>query len=150
MKKLSLAIIVALAASLAIAQGPGGRPGGPGGPGGQRGGFRMDPKQYVEMLDKQLKLSPTQKKEIIAMQTSRTAEMDKLRNAPGDRTSKRPQMEKLRGTYTAKMKKILNKEQQAKFEKMMAEMRARFGGGRPGGPGGGRPGAGGPPSKGGA
>jgi hypothetical protein len=86
------------------------------------------------------------------------AEMQKLMKAPGDRNSKRPQMQKLRETYTAKMKKIFTKDQAAKFDKMEAAMRARFGGrgrGGPGGPGGpgGRPGgAGGPggPPKGGA
>jgi hypothetical protein len=115
----------------------------------------MDPKQYVDMLDKTLKLSPVQKKQLIAMQTERGAEMDKIRKAPGDRTSKRPMMDKLREKYNGKMKKILTKDQSAKYDKMQAEMRARFGGrgrGGPGGPGGrpGGPGGPGGPPRGGA
>jgi Spy/CpxP family protein refolding chaperone len=160
MKKFTLAIIVALAASLAVAQGPGGRPGGgPGGPGGPGGGRgRMDPKAMTEMISKQLSLTPAQKKRVMELQTARMADMDKLRKAPGDRNSKRPQMQKLRELYDGKMKKALTKEQGVKYDKWQAEMRARFGGGRGGpggrmgGPGGRPPGPGGPggPPKGGA
>jgi Spy/CpxP family protein refolding chaperone len=152
MKKLTLAIFVVLAASLAVAQGPGGRPGGPGGmggrggPGGAGGRGRMDPKAFTEMLAKSLKLTEGQKKQILAMQTARQAEMEKLMKAPGDRKSKRPQMTKLRDTYTAKMKKVFTKEQSAKYDEMLAKMRAQFRGGGAGGPGGMRPGG---PGKGG-
>ncbi len=149
MKKLSLLLIAAFAASLAIAQGPGGRPGGPGGPGGAGGpggpggpgGRRgMDPKAQLEALKKTLNLTPAQIKKVEAAQAERKASMDKLRAAPGDRKSKGPEMKKIRDAFDGKLHKILTKEQSAKFDKMQAEMRAKWGGRGPGGPGG----AGGP------
>lgn len=141
MKKLTLAIIIAFAAVFALAQGPGGRPGGQGG----RRGF--DPKTMVANMKKALNLNAGQEKKLMAIMESRKVESDKLRAAPGDRKSKGPQMKKMREAFEAKVKGILTKEQAVKYDKMMAEMRAKFGGGR-GGPGGGR-GPGGPPKGGG-
>lgn len=130
MKKLTLAIFVALAASLAVAQGPGGRPGGPGGPGG-RGGGRMDPKTQVERMTKDLNLTPAQASKLMAAMTKRQADM-----------------EKITADYDGAMKKILTKDQ---FDKMQKERAARRAGGRggPGGAPGGRGGPGGPPRAGG-
>lgn len=148
MKKLTLAIFLVLAAALGFSQGPPAKAGaGPAAPGGRGQGRRMDPKQMLDMMTKNLKLTPAQVKQLKPAWDERSAAMDKLRAAPGDRNSKMPQMKKLRDAFDAKMKKILTKDQQAAYEKQQAEMRARFGGGRgaPGAAGG----KGGPPKAGG-
>lgn len=142
MKKLTLAIVIAFAAVLAVAQGPGGRPGG--GPGGGRG-MRMDPKQMVAGMTKELNLSAAQQKKVLDMFEARRADMEKARKAGGARPS-RDQFQKMRAEFDAKMKKILTKDQAAKWDKIQAERRKQFGGGRRGGPGG----PGGPPRGGGA
>ena len=100
-------------------------------------------------MTKTLGLSAAQAKKVEGLMAERKAAMDKLRAAPGDRKSKGPAMKKLRDSFNDKMKKVLSKDQQAKYDKMQAEARARFGGGRggpggPGGPGRGGPGKGGP------
>src|SRR5579872_3310397 len=139
MKKLTLAIIVSLVASLAVAQGPGGRPGS----GGQ------DPKARMEKMAKDLNLSPDQKTKVMALRTKMQAEMKKLHDAPGDPKSKGPQMMKIFTSYGESVKKILKKDQLAKFEQMQKDRMARMGGrGGPGGPGG-KGGPGGPPKAGG-
>lgn len=138
MKKLTLAIFVALVTAVAMAQGPGGGqrgPGGPGGPGG-RGGQRMDPKARLQQMVKDLSLTADQTKKVEALQKKMMDTMTKLRSAPGDRSSKMDQFKKMRDEFNGGMKKILTPAQQAKFEKMQKERMNRRGGGGPGGPGG--------------
>ncbi|MDR3690745.1 MAG: hypothetical protein P4L46_15315 [Fimbriimonas sp.] len=146
MKKLALAIFVALIASIAVAQGPGGMRGG---------GQRMDPKARLEKMTKDLGLNASQSKKVGDLQTKMMDSMKKLRSAPGDFKSKFPQMKKIRDEFGAGMKKILTPAQFAKFDKMEKERMSRMrgmggpGGRGPGGPGGRGPG-GPPPGKGGA
>ncbi len=137
MKKITLAIIVAFAAALAVAQGPGGRPGGP-------GGGRMDPKARMEKMRKDYYLTPAQVNRIEAVNKAREPEMKKLFAASkGDRKAMAPAFKKMMDDYTAKMKTILNKDQFAKWE--AARKKRGMGRRGPGGPGG----PGGPPKAGG-
>jgi len=138
MKKLTLAIFMALVASFALAQGPGGMRGGPGGMrGGPGGGMRMDPKARLEKMTKDLGLNPSQVSKVKVLMDKMMEAGKKLRAAPGDFKSKGPQMKKMRDDYDASLKKVLTPAQFAKFEKMRKDRMSRMGGpgGMRGGPG---------------
>lgn len=147
--------LIAGLVSTALSQGAAGpkgqkggqtKPGAPGGPGQGQGGRRMG-MNFLEQIKPPL--TADQKSKIQKVMESMRAEFQKLREAPGDRESKRPKMEALRKKQMEAFNKILTKPQQESLKKLQEEMRKRFQqGGGPGGRPGGPPPAGGKPPKG--
>jgi len=124
------------------------------GPRGQGGGGRG--RMMNDLLAKvKPPVTADQKKKLEALNTKMRAEMEKLRNAPGDMQSKRPKFEALMKKRTDEQNKILTKPQQESLKKLIEEAMKNFQDGRQGGPGGqgrrgGGPNAGGaakPPAK---
>jgi len=161
MKKLTLAIFLALAACAAMAQGQtgvGGKQGGGGmrgGPGGQRGGgFKMPtPAERAQRMQKELGLNPAQTKKVEAHYTKQGEEMKKEMKGKDFRSMSREDMGKMRDkmmkSNQAAFKGIFTKDQYAKWDKAQKERQAKMmermknGGGQrgPGGPGKGKGGA---------
>ena len=103
-----------------------GEGGGPGGPGGPRGGGHMEERR-LEMMTKQLNLTPDQVTQVKAIEADNRTQMRALHEdtstAPAD---KRPKMMAMREASTAKVRSILTPDQQTKFDAMEARMRERM------------------------
>ena len=105
---------------------------GPGGPGGGRG---MGGERQMEMMTKQLSLTPEQVTSIKAIEADSQKQSMALRedtSTPQDQ--KRDKMMAIRTASQSKVKALLTDEQKTKYDTMMARMRERGPGGR--GPGG--------------
>ena len=115
-------------------QDGGPRGGGPGGPGG-RG---MGGERQLEMMTKQLSLTPEQVTQVKAIDADSRKQMMALRedtSTPQDQ--KRDKMMAIRTASEAKIKALLTDDQKTKFDAMQARMRERGQGrGGPSGPGG--------------
>ncbi|MBV9866037.1 MAG: hypothetical protein JO316_11845 [Abitibacteriaceae bacterium] len=110
--------------------------GGAGGP----GGGRLSPAQRLEMMAKTLSLTEPQKAQVKTIQDEMMPKMQAIRqNTSLSPEQRRAQMQPLRTEMQTKIKQILTPEQQPKYEAMLAQMRARFGGGNGGPPNGARP-----------
>ena len=126
MRKLLIALMAALSVS-AIAQGP------------QNGGMSPElAKQMREMKEvqmqkmiKELKLTKDQQKKFRAIDASTEPKLRKLMSEPGDMSAKRPKLMKIVSDSQAELKKILTKDQWAKYQKMMAEQMKLMSGSRP-------------------
>ena len=105
--------------------------GGPGGRGGMMGGERQ-----MEMMTKQLNLTPEQVTSIKAIEDdSRKQSMALREDTSTPQEQKRDKMMAIRTASMAKVKALLTDEQKTKYDAMMARMRERGPGGRgPGGP----------------
>lgn len=109
---------------------------------GGRGGF--NPAQRLEMMAKTLNLTEPQKAQVKTIQDEMAPKMQAIRdNTSLSREQRRAQMQPIRTEMQDRIKQVLTPEQQTKYDAMMAQMRARFGGngGPPNGgpPNGGRP-----------
>lgn len=113
-------------------QGPPPRYGG-GGPGG--------PERRMEMLQRDLNLSPSQATQVKALLETERTKMDALRgNTAMSSEDRRSQMMAIHQDSDAKMRALLTPDQVTKYDAMQAQMRARMqqrngnGGGPPGPP----------------
>jgi len=128
MNKLSLALTVGVALTLAaapiLAQGPGGR--GPGGFGGRRpggpmmgGGLRMLTSPEVQ---KELKLDPAQVDLLKGLQAESEAKLralfERARSNGGSRESSRAEFEKLRAEQDRQVAEILDARQKARLKQL--------------------------------
>ncbi|MGA0920783.1 MAG: Spy/CpxP family protein refolding chaperone [Gemmatimonadaceae bacterium] len=130
---LMVAVLV-MVASMAQAQGgpPGGMGGGMGGgrPGGMgQGGMA----RQNEMLYKGITLTDTQKAKIDSIQAAGRATMQGMMQSGADMATMRDQMMAMRQAQNTAIRNVLTAEQQAQFDKNLAEMPQG-----PGGMGGGR------------
>ena len=130
--RLLLAAVVLSASSLAAQGGMGGPP--PGGMGGGRGGMGgqggMMGRQN-EMLFKDITLTAAQQAKVDSIQAKGREEMMAMMQGGGqDRAALRDVMMQTRAKQMADIRGVLTAEQQAAFDKNVAEM--------PQGPGGGR------------
>lgn len=100
---------------------PMGGQGGPGGPGRGMGGERM-----VQMMTKQLNLTPDQVTKLKAIDADDTQQMMALRdNTSMAQADKRTKMMALRQDHEGKIKAMLTDDQKTKYEEMQARMRER-------------------------
>ncbi len=115
-------------------QGP--PPGGRGGPGGPRGG---GPERQMEMMTKELSLTPNQVTSIKAVEAdARKQQMALREDTTTPQDQKREKMMALRTASQAKVRALLTDDQKTKYDAMQARMRERMQnrGGQDGGPGG--------------
>ncbi len=140
MKRIALLAVctAALGAAPMLAQDPGTPPPPPPG-GGQGGGMRgggMGGERQLEMMTKQLNLTPDQVTSIKAIQADGMKQQMALR----DDTSiagpdKRAKMMSLREAEQGKIKALLTDDQKTKYDAMIKQMmERRQNGGGPGGP----------------
>ena len=107
----------------------GGRRGGGqwgGGPGGEGRGEAMHARMMAEMT-KEVGLSPTQAKQIQAIQaSSRPLMADLFRNPKLSRDEKRAQMQQLRAAQQQELAKVLTTDQQTRYTAFQQKMREQF------------------------
>lgn len=87
----------------------------------QGGGQRRTPEERAKQLQTALKLTDDQTAKITAIYQAQATKVDSIRNAGGDFSAMRPLMQ----ATNDKIKAILTPDQQAAYQKMMDEMRAR-------------------------
>lgn len=142
---LRVALLAACASALAVPmlaqdtppspppQGQGG-PGGPGGPG--RGG----PERQLEMMTKQLNLTPDQVTQIKAIQADGRSKMMAMRDDTSmSQDDKRTKMMSMRQEEQGKVRGILTDDQKPRYDAMLKQMQDRRGNGGYGGNGGAPP-----------
>lgn len=85
-------------------------------------------KRNVEILEKQLSLTPEQKTKVSAILLKQMNSMDSLRKAggQGDREAMRAQMQNFQAENQKKIKELLTEEQKKAYEKHLAERRERM------------------------
>lgn len=107
--------------------GPG-RHGGPGGPGDARGA------QHMQMMERELNLTPDQTAKMKAIMDESHAQMMAGRDSSASHQDRRAKMMAMRQSDDAKIKALLTDEQKTKFEAMQAQINAHHtnGGGRNG------------------
>ncbi len=131
--RLLLATVVLSASTLAAQGGQGGPP--PGGMGGGRGGMMggqggMMGRQN-EMLFKGITLTAAQQAKVDSIQAKGREEMMAMMQGGGqDRAALRDVMMQTRAKQMADIRGVLTAEQQAAFDKNVAEMPQGLGGGR--------------------
>lgn len=132
---LTAVLAVALIGVAANAQGPGGRPGGRGGRTGNFGRMWMEPTASslpIDVLDRALKLTPTQKTKIQAIQDQSRAQMRAMMPqrtpgappAPPDPARMQEMMTKmqaLRKADSAKIEALLTASQKQTLAKVLAD-----------------------------
>ncbi len=130
---LAVAMLV-LVASVAQAQGGGmggppgggmggGRPGGMGQGGGMGGMARQN-----EMLYKGITLTDAQKAKIDSIQAAGRATMQGMMQSGADMSAMRDQMVAMRQAQATAVRNVLTPEQQAQYDKNLAEMQQNAGG----------------------
>ncbi len=108
-----------------------------------QGRMQRSPEEQAKNLQTQLKLDDAQTAKVTAIYQVQAKKMDSVRTAAnGDRQAMMQAMRPMREATTTQIKALLTTEQATAYDKMMAEMRSRMGGGQ-GGNGGGTP----PPSQ---
>lgn len=130
---LAVAMLV-LVASVAQAQG-GGMGGPPGGgmgggrPGGMsQGGGMGGMARQNEMLYKGITLTDAQKAKIDSIQAAGRATMQGMMQSGADMSAMRDQMVAMRQAQAAAVRNVLTPEQQAQYDKNLAEMQQNAGG----------------------
>lgn len=99
---------------------------GPGGPEGHRG--MPSPEQQLRRLSETLNLSADQQTQIKGLMESEKSQMDKLRDDTSlTRDARRASAMNVRKDTQAAIRATLTADQQAKFDKMLAEMRQHGG-----------------------
>jgi Spy/CpxP family protein refolding chaperone len=109
-------------------------PGAPGGPAarGGRGGFGA----AQEMLLRGITLSADQQQRVDSIRASYRTQMEASRNqSSGDREAMRGQMRTMMEKQQADIRAVLTADQQAQFDRNVAEIRSRMEQGRGGRPG---------------
>ena len=131
---LAVAVLV-LVASVAQAQGGGmggGRPGGMGGgrPGGmgQGGQGQGGMARQNEMLYKGITLTSAQQAKIDSIQAAGRATMQGMMQSGADMSAMRDQMVAMRQAQATAVRNVLTPEQQAQYDKNLAEMQQNAGG----------------------
>jgi protein CpxP len=119
-----VALLALCGAVLSTAPMLGQGPGGPGGPGHfGRGGPQHMQERQLEMMTKQLSLSPDQVTQIKGIFADEDTQMKALRDdTSGDRRGK---MFSIRKDSHTKMLAVLNDDQKSKWEAFQANMRER-------------------------
>ena len=95
-----------------------GRPGHHGGPGGARGA------QHLQMMEKELNLTPDQTAKVKAIMEENHAQMMAGRDSSASQQDRRAKMMAMRQSENAKIKALLTDEQKTKLEAMEAQMHA--------------------------
>jgi Spy/CpxP family protein refolding chaperone len=104
----------------------------PGGPGGRRGG---GPEQRLEMMQKELNLTPDQTAKVKTILEDGRKQMMDLRQSNASQEDRRARMMSLRETELASIRAVLTDDQKPKFEAMETRMREQMRGGRGNGDG---------------
>jgi len=128
--------MLVLVASVAVAQAQGGGMGGPpgGGMGGGRpggmsqGGGMGGMARQNEMLYKGITLTDAQKAKIDSIQAAGRATMQGMMQSGADMSAMRDQMVAMRQAQAAAVRNVLTPEQQAQYDKNLAEMQQNAGG----------------------
>jgi len=95
-------------------------------PGGGRGGGMMNPARRLEMMQKQLELSPEQSTAIKAILDDEQTKMEAMRaDTAMSREDRRSKMMTMREAEKTKIEAVLTKDQNVKYEAMEARMRGR-------------------------
>jgi protein CpxP len=98
-----------------------------------QGRMQRSPEEQAKNLQTQLKLDDAQTAKVTAIYQAQAKQMDSVRTAAnGDRQAMMQAMRPMREATTTKIKALLTTEQVAAYDKMMAEMRSRMGGGQGG------------------
>lgn len=121
---LSLALLAATLPAMAqYGQGPG--PGGP--PEGHRGGGPgANPKERAAHLAKKLNLTDEQKSKVEAIFQYEQKQLDKLREDSSlSREDRRAKFQQIRESTSSRVKEVLTKEQQQKYDEMHERMQKR-------------------------
>jgi Spy/CpxP family protein refolding chaperone len=132
MRAAAVALFVAgLSATAALAQDapppppPADQTQGP--PAGGPGGRGMNPERRMEMLQKQLKLSPDQATQLKSILDDQRAKMETLRsNTSLTQQDRRSQMMTMHQEEETKIHAVLTPDQQKKYDDMEARMRERM------------------------
>lgn len=127
MRTAALLLCSASLALPAMAQGGQTNDGPPQGPGGMRG-----PAARLEMMQKELSLTPDQTTKVKAILDDERSQMMAARN---DNSGGREKMMEIRKASNEKIKALLDATQKAKYEEMEKRMRERMREGRQGGDG---------------
>jgi Spy/CpxP family protein refolding chaperone len=132
MKRLSLLAVLALGGLVAFTPAttqaqddktpPARKPGGPGGP-----GQRMTPKERLDKMTEDLKLTDEQKPKVEAILKDQSEKMKALRDDTSlTREDRGPKMKEIMDDSSKKIKAILTPEQQTKYDAMQKEMQDRM------------------------
>lgn len=98
--------------------------------GGGNGGGRMNPERQLEMMTKELNLTPDQVTQAKAINDDSRKQMMALRDDSSlDQDARRSKMMDIRKTSQTKIRGILTDEQKTKYDAMLTQMQARRGGG---------------------
>jgi protein CpxP len=92
-------------------------------------GMRMSPEARTKMMTDSLNLTSDQQTQVLAVLKTSQTQMDSVRNAGGDRSAMRPIMM----SSNQKIMGILTDTQKAKYQAMIANMRAKMRNGGGGG-----------------
>jgi Spy/CpxP family protein refolding chaperone len=92
-----------------------------------KAGARGNRGNRMQALMAKLNLTAEQKTKLKAAQDANRAEVQKIRQAPGTREEKRPQMREARKAFMQKVNSILTAEQQKQLKEEMAKARAARG-----------------------
>jgi len=95
-------------------------------PGGRGGGGMMNPARRLEMMQKQLNLSPEQSTAIKAILDDEQTKMEAMRaDTTMSREDRRSKMTTMHEAEKTKIEAVLTKDQNVKYEEMEARMRER-------------------------
>lgn len=95
---------------------------------------KHDPEEHMAKLQEELDLSAEQSEQIRAILAEQHAKFQALRGEGGDRESKREAFMQHREETHARIREVLNEEQQTRLEELRAEFQERHGHGPPHGP----------------
>ncbi len=101
--------------------------------GGRRNSAEMEQRR-LDMMTRQLNLSPDQVTQVKAILDSESQQMAALREGGDAQGDRRSQMMSIRQASQAKIRATLTDDQKAKFDAMQERMRQRRGGGEGGPP----------------
>ncbi len=110
----------------------------PGAPAAQQGQGRRNPgemeQRRLDMITKQLNLTPDQVTQVKAILDSQTQQMAALRDGGDAQGDRRAQMMSIRQSTQAKIRATLTDDQKTRFDAMQERMQQRRGGGEGGPP----------------
>ena len=115
-------------------------PQGQGGPGGQGRGGPEQQQRQLEMMTKQLNLTPDQVTQVKTIQADDRTKMMAMRDDTSmSQDDKRAKMMTMRQDEQSKIRGVLTDDQKPKYDAMLKQMQERRGGGGYGGNGGAPP-----------
>lgn len=104
------------------------------GRGGGRGNSAEMEQSRLDMMTKQLSLTPDQVVQVKTILDTQRQQMQAMRDSVGAGGDPRQQMSDIRRSTSAKIRGVLTDDQKPKFDEMEARMAQRQGAGGPGGP----------------